>query len=447
MVDRIIRILGVLQLLVIAAACATLTSVDHTPYQQTAYHANMMQEINGLQPTPDEGDTIKAGWAKVNLSPPFPTPMAISVKRDGKPYEMIEDSIWVRAFVFDNGKDKLAWVTADLLIIPPEVMKRLPQDLAKVGFDLDQVYLTATHTHSSIGGWQPGYIGHIFAGDYDTAVVNHISARIAETIGKAAGDLDKAQIGFKAIDSKWLVKNRLVGDKGTKDPWLRVVKVQRDDGRMGLMMSFSAHATCIAEDFMRVHRDYPGMVVDYLEKLNSIDMAAFSAGAVGSMGPVFDHLGHWMQMEQTASDLINNVQQNVSRIPLSYQTKLRLVRMPLLLRDPSYRVAADVRVRPWLFYKLMGQYDIDVAFLQVGNIVFAGMPCDFSGELVAPLDSTAQADNLHLIVNSFNGGYIGYITADQWYNLDAYETRTMNWYGPQNGAYFQEIIKRSLERF
>ena len=60
---------------------------------------------------------------------------------------------------------------------------------------------------------------------------------------------------------------------------------------------------------------------------------------------------------------------------------------------------------------------------------------------MAPLDSYAKARGLNLIVTSFNGGYIGYVTADKWYNLDKYETVAMNWFGPYKGAYFQEAIK------
>jgi len=50
-----------------------------------------------------------------------------------------------------------------------------------------------------------------------------------------------------------------------------------------------------------------------------------------------------------------------------------------------------------------------------------------------------------VLVTSFNGGYIGYITKDEWYNLKEYETFVMNWYGPYNGAYFVGLIQRLLE--
>ncbi|MNL88063.1 hypothetical protein D3C87_2175550 [compost metagenome] len=50
------------------------------------------------------------------------------------------------------------------------------------------------------------------------------------------------------------------------------------------------------------------------------------------------------------------------------------------------------------------------------------------------------------MVTSFNGGYIGYITHDKYFNRDLYETKTMSWYGPYNGAYLQEVIKDIIDK-
>ena len=41
--------------------------------------------------------------------------------RKGADFEGIHDSIWVRAVVFDNGKTLSAYVSMDLLIVPPNL--------------------------------------------------------------------------------------------------------------------------------------------------------------------------------------------------------------------------------------------------------------------------------------------------------------------------------------
>ena len=88
-----------------------------------------------------------------------------------------------------------------------------------------------------------------------------------------------------------------------------------------------------------------------------------------------------------------------------------------------------------------------IKVLRIGDILLVGTPCDFSGELVEALDSQAREKGLSLMITSFNGGYMGYVTKDQWYDENLYETRTMNWYGPYNGAYFSELISGIIELF
>ena len=76
----------------------------------------------------------------------------------------------------------------------------------------------------------------------------------------------------------------------------------------------------------------------------------------------------------------------------------------------------------------------------MGNVILMGTPCDFSGELTEEIRSAARRQGFHAIVTSFNGHYIGYITADKYYDRSHYETRLMNWYGPGNGAYLTESL-------
>ena len=99
--------------------------LDTTPYQQTDFYKKELEEINKLPKTAisNAADTalLQAGWASVNLLPPFTTPIAIDDHRGGKHFEGVHDSIYVRAFVFKLGERKVAYVSADLLIIPRQV--------------------------------------------------------------------------------------------------------------------------------------------------------------------------------------------------------------------------------------------------------------------------------------------------------------------------------------
>lgn len=426
-------------------SCIT-TSIDRTPYQQTSYYQQMDRRLANLNldSLQTAGDTLKAGWAKVNITPSEPVPLAGYGYRKGKKFTSINDSIWVRAFVFDNGKQKAAMVAMDLLIVPPEVVKELTRELPKIGFSIDQTYLSATHTHNSIGGWAKKIVGMIIAGVYSEDVVHELTAHVITAIERADKNKEKAEFGYAQFNAAELVNNRITAD-GYTDPWLRVFKIKQASGHTALITSFAAHATCLPMDSYMLSRDYPGALVDTLEKDPDIDFAAFSAGGVGSHAPGGEG-DPYQRIAYLAKTLSQKIVTGFDTIPLSYEHKLFTVKLPLPLREPHWRIGSNTSLRPWLFYSLYGDYPASVTALKVGNVNWVGTPCDFSGEITPLVQSKLKHPETPLFITSFNGGYIGYVTHDKHFDVEHYETRSMSWFGPENGAYFAEVISRLVDK-
>lgn len=443
----LLRILILFLISLLAIGFATLSPVITDSYSNTPEKQATLANIKARANTEVPTGKLKAGWSKVNLSPDFTVPMATSKARDGKHFREIEDSIYVRAFVFDNGHRKVAWLTADLLIIPPLVTEQLRQRLPEIGFTEELVFMGATHVHSSIGGWQPGYVGSLFAGEYDARIVDHITDKILNAIQLAEKDLQPAAIGYRQDTMPNQIKNRLVGKQGEVDPFKRIVRVKKADGTQAAILTYAAHATCLADTFMNLHRGYPGYLVDYLENKPRIDFAAFAAGAVGSMGPAFSELGPWGQAQQLAADLQHSTLGGFHHIPVDSIVGINSQQVPIQVHEPNFKVNDKLRIRPWVFNKLMDQHPLYLDYLQIGDIVFVGVPADFSGELVRPLMLKARAHGKQLIITSFNGGFCGYITHDKWQDTVSYEIRTMNWYGPNSGSYFSDLIAEMVERY
>jgi neutral ceramidase len=95
---------------------------------------------------------------------------------------------------------------------------------------------------------------------------------------------------------------------------------------------------------------------------------------------------------------------------------------------------------------LFGDYETFIKITKIGNTLILGMPADFSGEIMVELDAYAKQKGVDLIITSFNGGYVGYITADKIYDSGSYETLTMSWYGYQTGGYFTEVSKDIVDK-
>ena len=445
----VFRITSFIITIILCFLLLTITFIDDTLLEESPYFKTAEIIIDSLDATfqINNAKYFKAGWAKTNITPSYKLPLAGYGARNGVYVSEVHDSVWVRGFVFDDGFKKYAIITLDALIVPPAVTKKLQFLLPEMGYDLSRIYMSATHTHCSVGGWANSWIGHQFAGEFNQQIVNDLTNSIIITIKKAEKELSHAKIGFGSYNAEKLVRNRLVGHKGTTDPWFRIIKIQKEDGSIGLITSFAAHATVFSHRQMKYSRDYPGALVDSLEEIDNIKIAAFCAGAVGSHSPNINGSDNYERISNLSSELFTLANENINSIQIESINSMGSLLFDIPLREAHLRISTKLRIRPWVFNKITEQSKAYLSLLKIGDIILVGTPCDFSGELINDIESKANRFNHNIMVTSFNGGYIGYITNDKWYDLKEYETFTMNWFGPYNGSYFVHLINNLMEIF
>lgn len=426
---------------------STVTFVDRAPYHETSFYAQMDQRLDSLQETFRISESLsdfRVGWAKVNITPQKAVPLAGYGARDPKRMQGVQDSSFVRTVVFKKGDQKAAFITADLLIIHPEVSRKVYADLPP-GWAADEIYFAATHTHSGMGAWAPGVVGRLFSGEYDPEIVSFLSGRILASLGQANKVLQKGGISYGDMDVSELVRNRMVKE-GRIDSALRMLVLQKDS-LYGVINFYSAHATCLSYDFHKLSGDYPARLNEVLEADSMIEFAAYGAAAVGSMGPKAENNSGLACADFIAENLQDQI--NMFLLMTNRTTHkppfVSSFRLKLPLRSPYFKLSRHLAIRPYLFRLAFGDYQNYLSVLLLGKTILIGMPCDFSGELAVPLYERARSMGFNLIITSFNGGYMGYVIKDEWYDLPNYEARTMSWYGPDTGSYLSEIISRLLD--
>jgi len=434
----IAKLIAILIVAIIVFIAISVIPIDKTLPQEQDFYDAMQHHVHALDTVsiPDVSSGFSAGYGKVNITPPRPMSMAGSGLRKLR-YEGVHDSIYVRCVVIGNDVRKAAIVSLDMLLVPPEVTAALNAALSGTGFSLDNTYLSATHTHSSIGNWGKRLSGYLYSGPYDQELVDDLVASIAASIKMADESKLPAQLLVGQIPVPDMLYNRVAREAGTLDSMLRVIEIRRPTDTL-LIASFTGHATCDASGSRYISRDYPGVFTDVLEQ-NGYTFAMFMAGAVGS---------HGCKSATRGMETVRSVGTRLANIFLSERNALQplqdsslaMTRTPLELGEPQFKVSKGLRIRPYLFRAAFGTSSPELTALRIGNVILLGTPCDFSGELMPPIDSAAEANGMQALVTSFNGAYIGYITADQWYDVDHYETRLMNWYGPGNGAYVAESL-------
>jgi neutral ceramidase len=441
--------LGIFIVLLLLILPFLLTTIDHTRVEQMPYYSDWKKEIGGLDVNnSDSSNALYIGWSKVNITPEKPRSMAGYGKRSFKQYQSVNDSVYIRAMYLTNGINKSYIVASDLLITPPSVVALLQQKLKATDISIDQVFFGATHTHSSVGGWGGKITGMLFAGEYDEQVVENLAEAMFNAIIQARQHPQETKVAYREAVDSVNVRNRLVGEEGIIDPEVRSIEFSTKNGAKLILATYAAHSTILSSSNMTLSRDFPGALVDTLEG-KGYEFAMYMAGAVGSMAPQvqgsddLDKIRNQVEGIDSAMfnpAAINNLQQN----NLLFATTLKFP-----LREPTPRISANINLglRPWVFRSLFGNYEPNIKVLRIGQILMVGVPADFSGELIPELDIYAKKKGFDLIVTSFNGGYIGYVTHDKYYNRDLYETVIMNWYGPYNGAYSQEVIKNIIDKF
>jgi neutral ceramidase len=422
--------------------------IDRTPYREMAYYHQMMAQLDTfrIDTLQENGAYFKAGWARQSIVPAYMPDLAGYGIRDKA--SCINDSVYVRTFVFDNGRSKAAFITLDLLIFPPVVEQNLWQQLAPLGYTPANLYFSAVHTHNGPGGWAEGPAGRFLAGSYDQAYIDFVTAQAVASVVKAEQTLEPARIGYTTAQGSGFVQNRIVRNTTDVDDRIRIVKIQKESGEEAAIYTYSAHANCLKMKYTCVSADYPGLLTTHIEASGVVSFAMYAAGMVGSHIPFLPgpELYNQEYVEAYSDSLAVRCIHGLQEVEYTSGHQLYTALLDLPLRAPHLKVAQNWRVRPWLFRFLFGDYNPKIKILKIGKIVFVGTPCDFSGELMKDLEVEAEKKQLELIITSFNGGYIGYINADQYYDLDKAETRDMNWFGPYNQAYFTEIISRILKK-
>lgn len=428
-------------LFLLLIALFTLTTVDRSPIDEQDFYQGTFTRLDQLSFEQSIGDGWMAGWGKSNMTPKKPVNLVGYAPRGN--YEFVADSSYVKSIVLNNGKQEIAWLNYELLIVHPYLAETIEKKIREKYPQISQLLFTATHTHSGMGGYMPGPLGELAFGGFQEEIVEGIAEKSLEAIERAKANLDTVSIHFRKADATELVANRFVKD-GPIDPFTRQLIFTKKDGKSATLFTFSAHATCLSTKFIGLSGDYPFYLMKKMEESN-FEFALFAAGTVGSHRPLRSG-NDISSVKEYALSLDSISQLKMTRYGTVKLPRIRNARLDLSLREPHLRISDNIRIRPWLFNKLLGETNPHLGITQIGNTLIISSSGEISGVFYEKWDQLAQEKGLNLIITTFNGGYIGYITPDELYDEHFHEVREMNWYGPGNGQYFDELITQIIQK-
>jgi len=451
----LLRITAALAVLLGAILLLALDGVDNSPYLRAPYYAETTTQLRARIATNRlaQGE-LSAGFGRVRLTPSVNAPrddpaqgkfrslpLAGFGSRQGKPATGVHDDLFIKAVALRVGERVGVMVGADALIIPPDVSEAAARQLAQeLKLSREQLYLSATHTHASLGGWGEGWVAEAFAGGFQSGARVWFADRIAAAVRESIGDLKPAAFGHGRFAAAGFVRNRLVGDLGRVDPEFTYAVLKQQDGRLAVLGSYAAHATVLSADMMDFSADYPGCWQQAIEQATG-GVAVFLAGAVGSHSPVPGGKG-FAGAQRMGQALAAALLEQLPRTPLTNRIAFGSLGLDLALPPLNVRVSDGLRLRPWIARRLLRTRDH--SFLQVfrvGDLLWISTPCDFSGELALGIKDGLRARGADAAITSFNGDYVGYVIPARYYHLNGYEPRVMSFFGPNVPDYFEEVMR------
>ncbi|KEO73043.1 neutral/alkaline non-lysosomal ceramidase N-terminal domain-containing protein [Anditalea andensis] len=435
MINKCLKIIAWVLGIFLLFILAVLAPIDNSDFREKEYYKTTVESITDLQLQGASTDLWIAGWSTSNITPD--QPVSLVGYRPRGDYEFVQDSSYVKSLLIGNSRHTVAILNYELLIIHPYMAGRIKEAISKEGLPIDQVIFTATHTHSGLGGYIPGIMGKVAFGGYDEKIMSLFTRQTVSGLKQALANMDTVSITYHKTAVPAGVANRLI-ENGPKDPYIRQLILETKANRKATLYTYSAHATGLHSQYMGLSGDYPFYLNKALKE-KGYEFSLFASGAVGSQRPVVD--GREIKdIQEYAYHLENSLTETLPEHIDTLAGSLHFGSVKMELPSPHYRISDHIRLRPWIFHWLFGDTGGHIDLLLLGNTLFLTSSGEVSGEFYKTWDDLADSLDLNLIITTFNGGYIGYVTPDNYYHMKHHEVRDTHWFGPQVGRYNQEII-------
>jgi hypothetical protein len=330
----------------------------------------------------------------------------------------VRDAPAAHALAFREGGLTVAIASADILLVPPELRRRVESRLADL--KLGALLLAATHTHSGPGGYWDDFLGgRIATGPYHRRHEEAVAAAVEAAVRGAVTSLGPARLAVGSARLQALSRNR---NGGEVDGRLLVLRATRAGdvaapGRalapaevggappsvIGQVVVLPAHATILSSRNRLLSSDWPGALARELP-----GTTVFLQGAIGDQS---------VQREGGVPDpetYARSLAAEIARLPFGpadAAPPLGAALAEVALPAPSF--GAVPRVLDRLASNLLHDWlpaRASVLAIRAGPALLAAVPAEPGGEVGRRWRAALGPD---AEVVSLAGGYLGYVETPQ----------------------------------
>jgi neutral ceramidase len=234
---------------------------------------------------------LKTGVGRVDITPPIGIRMQGYAARTHGAIG-IHDRLEATAIAFDDGSNRIAIVTCDLVGLDRISVRKSRRIASEIcGIDPNAVMISCSHTH---GGPAIGRRSYVEA---EKQYLHILERQIATSVALAVGDLRNSKIFVGKGSINIGVNRRLltetgmvigVNPDGPIDPDVAVLRIDDESGKTrALLFSHSCHGTTLGGDNYQITADYVGYARRTIEGALREDgtISSFVNGAAGNINP------------------------------------------------------------------------------------------------------------------------------------------------------------------
>ncbi|HEU4751469.1 MAG TPA: hypothetical protein VFU47_00075, partial [Armatimonadota bacterium] len=240
----------------------------------------------------------------------------------------------------DDGETAAALIAADLMYLDAAFTASIREQVAaETPIPPENVLVAASHSHNA-----PNAATVRGVGERDEAYLEWAARQCAAAAVEAWRERRPVTLRAGHVDVAGPTFNR-TRDAGPVDARLTVLRGDSDRGTELLAVNFAAHPTAMMEwDRFAVSRDYPGVMIDAVERALPGCRALFFQGSCGDLNfrPEFSREGRWYDAGVLTAGAALQAAAEAAPVP---DAPLRVRRVPVRLPTRRYERAEVERER------------------------------------------------------------------------------------------------------
>lgn len=372
---------------------------------------------------------LRVGAAATPISPPYPVtvagygPFRTSARSTRLP-------LMARAVIIDVGGQNFAWVQLDALLVT-QPMRRALQRAAAM-----PVWLTATHTHSSMGGYDTRLAAQVAAlGRYAQADEGALTAAANSALAQAKAKLEPATLEVSGtLETRGLTVARSGDEADVRLTRLRFVGAR---GPLAQWLILSAHPTLVEPREEVLDPDWPGRLAAR-EELSSGPVTLVLQGNGGNATVNRDEHPTPEDFAGAISEQLASLSAEPAVEPISMDWVEVRTRSP---RPDASRLVPAV-LRPAVENVLCDDAEsaLTVSRLRLGPVSLVALPLEPSAAAGRALEEAGRATR----VVSLTNGYVGYVEPEGVVQQQEGESRRQ-YFGPELLGRLSDAVKLAVQ--